>query len=148
MILSVFFFTNCLLEFSYGGKEDLEKPYRYEDNCCEKLSFHIVKNKSNKKFINGLSSKPSGKFLRTGKSMERRHMDAKDTLKVCGSMKINDMKKKLCNNSQFHTKKVISRRINIVFFHIHVHVYFYGGWFLSQAILSKIVEWLRIQAKQ
>ena len=116
MILSVFLFTNYLLQFSYGDKEDLEKPFKYVDNCCGKLSFHIVKNKYNRKFIKGLESKPSGKFFRTEKSMERRHMDAKDTRKVCVSIKINDDMEKRYENSQFHTQKVIRRRINIVIF--------------------------------
>ena len=124
MILSVFFFTNCLLEFSYGGKEDLEKPYRYEDNCCEKLSFNIVKNKYNKKFINGLSSKPSGKFLRTGKSMERRHMDAKDTLKVCGSMKINDRKKNYVIIPNFTRKRSFHVGLTSFFF-IYMYMFIF-----------------------
>ena len=124
MILSVFLFTNCLLQFSYGDQEDLEKPYRYEDNCCEKLSFNIVKNKYNKKFINGLSSKPSGKFLRTGKSMERRHMDAKDTLKVCGSMKINDMKKNYVIIPNFTRKRSFHVGLTSFFF-IYMYMFIF-----------------------
>ena len=100
MILFVFLFTNCLFQFSYGAEGDLEKPYKYEDKCCEELSFNIEKNKYNRKFINGLKSWPTGNFFRTEKSRERRHMDAKDTLKVCSSMKINDNMKKRFNDSQ------------------------------------------------
>ena len=101
MILFVVLFTNCLFQFSYGDEGDLEKPNQYEDNCCEEVSFNIEKNKYNIKFIKGLKSKPSGNFFRTEKSRERRHMDAKDTLRVCSSMKINDNMKKRCNNSQY-----------------------------------------------